>query len=218
LLRHVPKSPNSGHASYGRVRFITDHTDDPVIPQSGYRVETNFRAFDHYPSATETIPALDARVEFFQPISRTGSVVLIGTGGTTFGRNESGILLYFLGGVSTLSAYGSNEVGGNQFYLFRAGYLRDIFTLPPFVGKKVYAVAYYDFGKMYGDINESKFPNDVAAGVVAETFVGPLLIGGSVGDRRVVSRFPKGFDAFSIGSDIWTLCAARGVLSAALLD
>jgi NTE family protein len=172
----------SGQASYGRVRFITDHTDDPVIPQSGYRVETNFRAFDHYPSATETIPALDARIEFFQPISRAGSVVLIGAGGTTFGRNESGIPLYFLGGVSTLSAYGSNELGGNQFYLFRAGYLRDIFTLPPFVGKKVYAVAYYDFGKMYGDINESKFPNDVAAGVVAETFVGPLLIGGSVGD------------------------------------
>jgi NTE family protein len=35
---------------------------------------------------------------------------------------------------------------------------------------------------MYGDINESRFPNDVAAGVVTETFIGPLLIGGSLGD------------------------------------
>jgi|HubBroStandDraft_6_1064221.scaffolds.fasta_scaffold00151_32 NTE family protein len=173
---------HNGQASYGRVRFITDHTDSPVIPRSGYRIESNFRAFDHYPSATETIPALDARIEFFQPISRPASVFLIGSGGTTFGRNESGIPLYFIGGLSTLSAYGNNELSGEQFYAFRAGYLRDIFTLPPFVGKKVYAVAYYDFAKMYGDINESRFPNDVAAGVVTETFIGPLLIGGSLGD------------------------------------
>jgi NTE family protein len=173
---------NSGSASYGRIRFITDHTDDPVIPRRGYKLETNFRAFDHYPTASETIPALDARVEFFQPISGPASVFLIGSGGTTFGNHESSLPLYFLGGPSTLAAYGLNELGGNQFYQFRAGYLRDIFTLPPFVGRKIYAVAFYDFGKMYGDIKESKFPNDVAAGVIAETFVGPLFVGGSAGD------------------------------------
>jgi NTE family protein len=35
---------------------------------------------------------------------------------------------------------------------------------------------------MYGATNESKFPNDVAAGILAETVIGPLFVGGSVGD------------------------------------
>ncbi len=54
--------------------------------------------------------------------------------------------------------------------------------LPPFVGKKVYAIGMYEFGKMYGIPTETKFPNDVAAGVLAETAVGPLFVGGSLGD------------------------------------
>jgi NTE family protein len=35
---------------------------------------------------------------------------------------------------------------------------------------------------MYGAANESKFPNDFAAGVLAETALGPFFVGGSVGD------------------------------------
>jgi hypothetical protein len=42
-------------------------------------------------------------------------------------------------------------------------------TLPPFVGGRVYAIGAYEFGKMYGARNESGFPNDFAAGVLAET-------------------------------------------------
>jgi NTE family protein len=33
-----------------------------------------------------------------------------------------------------------------------------------------------------GAPNESGFPNDFAAGVLAETVVGPLFLGGSIGD------------------------------------
>jgi NTE family protein len=35
---------------------------------------------------------------------------------------------------------------------------------------------------MYGLPGASKFPNDVAIGILAETAVGPLVFGGSVGD------------------------------------
>jgi NTE family protein len=57
-----------------------------------------------------------------------------------------------------------------------------LLTLPPFVGKKVYFVGSYEFAKMYDSPQESHFPNDVEAGIVAETALGPLFIGGSVGD------------------------------------
>ena len=96
--------------------------------------------------------------------------------------HNNGFPLFFLGAPLRLSAYGTNELYGEQYYLFRAGYLRELATLPPFVGKKLYAVSSYEVAKMYGLSSESKFPTDVEAGVVAETAFGPLFFGGSVGD------------------------------------
>jgi NTE family protein len=171
-----------GRVGAARLRYLMDRTDDPVIPRRGVSLESNFRWFDTSPGATSAFPAMEARAGYFQPITRPASVFVVGEGGTTFGSKNTGIPQFFLGGASRLGAYGINELYGNQYYLFRAGYLHDLVTLPPFVGKKVYAIGSYEFGKMYGATNASKFPNDFAAGLLAQTVLGPFFIGGSVGD------------------------------------
>ena len=125
---------------------------------------------------------MDARLAAFVPVSRKSSVFATGEGGTTFGVRDTGFPLYFLGAPLRLSAYGTNELYGEQYYLFRVGYLHALLTLPPFIGKKVYVVSSYEFAKMFDFPAESRFPTDVEAGVVAETALGPLFIGGSVGD------------------------------------
>lgn len=172
----------SGRTGNFKFSLLTDHTDDPIIPRRGYRFDTVFRYIDTSPDATEDFPAMDLRFGYFQPVSRPGSIFLTGEGASTFGFSHTGIPQYFLGGPGRLSAYGTNELFGNQYYTFRAGYLHDLFTLPPFVGKKIYATASFEFGKMYGFENESKFPSDVSAGIVAQTALGPVFLGGSVGD------------------------------------
>ena len=171
-----------GRVGAARMRYFMDHTDDPVIPRRGFSVESNFRWFDASPGATSAFPAMNAHLEYFQPVSRLASIFLSSEGGTTFGSRNTGIPQFFLGGASRLSAYGVNELYGNQYYLFRGGYLHEIASLPPFVGKKVYAIGSYEAAKMYGAVNESKFPNDFAAGVLAETALGPFFVGGSIGD------------------------------------
>jgi NTE family protein len=171
-----------GRTGVARLRYLMDHTDDPVIPRHGFRGESNFHWFDSSPGATSAFPLLDARVEFFQPVSSAVSFFLSSEGGSTFGSKNTGVPQFFLGGASRLSAYGVNELFGNQYYLFRGGYLHQLVSLPPLVGKKVYAVGSYEAGKMYGALNQSKFPNDFAAGVLAETTLGPFFVGGSVGD------------------------------------
>jgi NTE family protein len=171
-----------GRTGAARMRYLMDHTDDPVIPRRGFRVESNFRWFDASPGATGAFPVLDTKLDFFQPVSRVASFFLSSEGGSTFGSRNTGVPQFFLGGPSRLSAYGVNELFGNQYYLFRGGYLHEIVSLPPFVGKKVYAIGSYEAGKMYGAVNESKFPNDFAAGILAETALGPFFVGGSVGD------------------------------------
>jgi NTE family protein len=171
-----------GRVGNAKLHYLFDHTDDPVIPRSGVRSETTFRWFDTSPGAASAFPSLQTKIEYFQPVSELGSVFVNGEGGSTFGFNSTGIPQFFLGGPLTLSAYGLNELQGNQYYLFRVGYLHDLWTLPPLAGKRVFVIGSYEFAKMYGATNESKFPNDFAAGVLAETVIGPLFVGGSVGD------------------------------------
>ncbi len=172
----------SGLVAGPRLRFLMDRTDDPVIPRRGVQIESNFHWYDTHADASEAFPALDLRTGYFQPIARRASVFVYGEGGSTFGRQHTGLPQFFLGGPQRLSAYGLNELSGDQYFYGRAGYLRDLFTLPPFVGKKIYAVGAFEMAKMYGAANGSRLPNDFAAGVIAETSLGPLFLGGSVGD------------------------------------
>jgi NTE family protein len=172
----------TGRVGQTRLRYLLDHTDDPVIPRRGFSAETNFRWFDQSPGANGAFPSMDLKLGYFQPIARPASLFLESEGGTTFGNQSTGVPQFFLGGPVRLSAYGQNEFQGNQYYLFRAGFLRDLLILPPFLGKKVYAVGAYEIGKMYGVTTGSELPDDVVAGFLAETALGPFFIGGSVGD------------------------------------
>lgn len=171
-----------GRVGQSHLHYLLDHTDDPVIPRRGFTAESNFRWFDQSPGATNGFPSMDLKLGYFQPITRPASLFVEGEGGSTFGTTNTGIPQFFLGGPLRLSAYGNNEFQGNQYYLFRAGFVHDLLTLPPFVGKKVYTVGAYEIGKMYGLTADTNLPNDVALGFLAETAVGPFFIGGSVGD------------------------------------
>lgn len=86
-----------GRVGDARLRYFMDHTDDPVIPRRGFSVESNFRWFDASPGTTSAFPAMDARVEYFQPVSRLASIFLTSEGGTTFGSRNTGVPQFFLG-------------------------------------------------------------------------------------------------------------------------
>ena len=62
---------------------------------------------------------------------------------------------------------------------------------------------------MYGFPNASKFPNDFALGVLAETAVGPLVFGGSVRRQRTSQMvFPTWTGILIIAERRPALCAA----------
>ena len=165
-----------------QLSYVRDHTNEPVIPTKGYYLQCRFYWYDTSPGATEAFPSLDLYTSFFHPILRKDSVFLIARGGSTFGSNGTGTPQFFLGGPGHLSAYGINELFGNQYFLGRVGYLHKIFTLPPFVGKQVYLYGAGEVGKMYDDPTAPRLSGDGALGLLAETVFGPVLIRGSVGD------------------------------------
>ena len=179
----------SGEVGAARFRFTTDHLDDPIVPRRGYLNELTFHWVNMSPGAPTAFPTVDARTEFFKAVSSPGSVFLVAQGGSTIGYELTGIPQYFLGGTAGLYAYGQNEVRGDQYFLFRAGYLHRLATLPPFLGSAVYAVTFYEVGKMYNAPGVSRLPTDGAAGVIVRTAIGPLLLGGSVGDTGHANWF-----------------------------
>jgi NTE family protein len=173
----------NGRVGALHMRFILDHTNDAVIPTRGYYLQSNFRYYDTYPNATEAFPALELTAQYFQPVLHRDSIFIITSGGSTLGYRNIGAPPFFLGGVGRLTAYGLNELLGNQYFVGRTGYLRKVFTLPPFVGKQVYAVGYGEVGKMYGDpFPAPRLSGDGAVGLLAETALGPVFVGGSAGD------------------------------------
>jgi NTE family protein len=174
---------SSGRVGEFHVLYTLDHTNEAIIPTQGYFLQTRFQYYDTTPLSLTAYPSLVQVVQYFQPVSSKGSLYFSGEGGSTFGSASLGTPAYFLGGVGRLSSYGLNELIGNQYFLGRTGYLHKVFQLPPFVGRQVYVTGFGEVAKMYGDpFPAPKLSADVAAGVLAETMFGPILIGGSVGD------------------------------------
>ncbi len=172
----------SGAVGALQMNYVRDHTNEAVIPTKGHYIQANFRYFDNFPGATEAFPSLDLYAAYYHPVSRKSSAFINARGGSTFGYSHVGTPQFFLGGPRQLSAYGLHELFGNQYFFGRVGYLYKIFTLPPFVGKQVYLTASGEIGKMYGDPSAPRLSGDGAGGIVAETFLGPVYLGGSVGD------------------------------------
>jgi hypothetical protein len=63
--------------------------------------------------------------------------------------DNTGLPQFFLGGVGQLNAYGTTELRTDQYFLFRAGSLHELWTPPPLVRNKVYVISTYEIGKAY---------------------------------------------------------------------
>ena len=175
----------SGRQGFSRVRYIIDHTNDPTLPRQGYLVQSRVEFYDSNPGATEHFPLAELRAGIFHRILKTNSIFMIASGGSTMGYRNTGIPMFGLGGPQRLAAYGTNEFLTNQYFLFQPGYIRRLKELTPLLGENVYLVTNYEIGKAYGAINatDSRLPNDFNAAVLVQSFIGPVVFGGSVGDR-----------------------------------
>jgi NTE family protein len=175
----------SGRQGFSRLRYIADHTDDPTLPRQGYLIQSRFEFYDANPGSTEHFPLAELRTGVFHRIRKTNSLFLIASGGSTFGYEGTGVPMFTLGGPQRLAAYGVNELLSNQYFLAQAGYIRRLKELSPLLGNNVYLVSDYEIGKAYGPVNQtdSRLPNDVNVAVLVQSFIGPVVFGGSVGDR-----------------------------------
>ncbi len=171
----------SGRTGLTRIRYAMDRLDNPIIPRRGAALLVDGGWMDAYPGAKSGFPSAELNFEAFHQLSEPASVYVTAAGGTTFGQREGGLPLFSLGGPARLAAYGLNQFLTNQYFYFRGGYLRRVADMPAFIGSGLFLDAHYEAAKAYGLPNAPTLPNDGVVGVIMETILGPVLVGGSVG-------------------------------------
>jgi NTE family protein len=183
-------SPSIGSALFGTLEGRLGTTsilynrlghDRPIIPRRGLDLHFRGQWYDANPGAHSGFPLAETRLSYFKPLNKPSSLFLSAFGGTTFTYHQTGLPPFSLGGGQNLVAYGSNEFLVNQYFLFKAGYIRQLSDLPPLLGEKIYAIATYEIGKVYDIPNVSSLPTDVSAALVVNTLFGPVLVGGAYG-------------------------------------
>ncbi len=176
----------SGGYGDSRIQYRLDRLDDPVIPRAGESFQGDFYWYNASPAAPKPYPVLEGEGEIFHKLNEPSSVFLDGSAGTTF-NYDTGIPEFSLGGSRQLVAYGTNELLMDKYFLFQAGYIRQMAKLPPLLGSGVYFLGLYEAAQVYGPpssmVNKaSGFPTDAAAGIVVNTIFGPVEAAYAYGD------------------------------------
>ncbi len=128
--------PNvSGRFGGTTLRFALNGLDNPVIPRSGQYMDISSVWVDANPGAAHSFPLSEGRLLKFIRLDQPSSIYFGARGGTTFGNQLVGVPPFSLGGPNAFAAYGQNELLTDQYYQFRAGYLRKVAKHPGSAGR-----------------------------------------------------------------------------------
>lgn len=185
----VPRVGNPALINYKGVekrafaRYEFDGTDSAFIPTKGFRFKGEAKHFFTSPGANKAFSQAEAQVSVFNTFGTKGVFFFDNSAGTTFNGTSSPFETFQLGGAGRLSAFRRNEFAGNHYFLSRAGYLREVYTLPSLLGGKVYLFGAVEAGGAFNKFNTSNIFTDINGGAVIVTSLGPVTIGASVGER-----------------------------------
>ncbi len=175
------------HGRYGvtSMRYRLERFDDPVIPRRGARVESTFKFYDTAPGTRDVVPTQELRLGLAERTSERSSVLLFASGGTAFSTRDTGFPPFSLGGPLRLSAYGTNELLTNQYFLLQPAFLYKLWEISPILKQNVYLLTMYEAGKAYDQTASTpKVAQDGTVGVLFQTVFGPMFFGGSLGDNQ----------------------------------
>ena len=186
--------PLEGTISEASLGWVHDGLDSAVVPRSGLRVELRPSWFFQSPGISGGFPQARLRVSFFKKIGGPNSLFLIGEGGTTFDETAPPAQQLTLGGPFRLGAFGQDEFRGSRLVFSGQGYLHQIGSLSGFLGGKLYAVGWHEIGSVFERAGPRDYLSVVSGGILAETLVGTMFLGGSWGEGG------RGKLYFSLGS------------------
>lgn len=168
--------------SFDKLKFTLHKLEAPVVPRDGMELNSKFQWHDSWLGSAHRFPTADADLGLFKSVNAAGSIYLKASAGSTLGFTNDGLPSFSLGGPLRLAAYGTNELLTNQFLYARAGYVHRVFVSDSLFGGGIYVTGSYELGKTYGLAGAPSLPMDATAGIILDYAVGPIFLGGSMGE------------------------------------
>lgn len=178
-----PLLPNiSGRFSAASVRFDYDGLDDSQIPTRGVRSNSSITYYFDAAGISGGLPQAETNFSGLFPVKGRYSALTFGAAGTSFGKTPSALQQFSVGGLFNVGGYGRDEFRGSNLLRGGFGFLRETYALPAFIGGKVYLGGWYEGGSVFEKFNLARYRQSATGGALMETPLGPIFIGGSLGD------------------------------------
>ena len=174
------------------LQAVVDTQDSPVVPSRGVYARARARRFAAAPRPTgdaSVISGLESPQRFsqaefdvsvFHSVGRRDRMFVRAAGGTSFGARPW-YEAFSLGGPFRMSAFDNEELTGSNFAFASVGYLRQLPRPPAWVGGPAYLATWIEAGSAFDRRADVAWHGDVSMGVIVDSIIGPVFVGGSVG-------------------------------------
>jgi NTE family protein len=174
-----------GRESFASLNFAFDNQSSPIVPTRGVRSLVSLRQYFDAPDPTvhpelfnndDQYTLLEGGTSWFRTVRATDRFFVRGEGGTTFGARPL-IDSFTLGGPLRLGAYNNDELHGDNYALGVGGYLLQVGRMPDVLGGNVFAGGWVETGAAFNDWDGSAWKTNATAGIIIESFLGPIFGG-----------------------------------------
>jgi NTE family protein len=183
---------NAGSEQTARLRFDYDGQDRAYFPSRGVRFSSTGAWTLDAPDATAGFGKAEAELSVAWRMARRHQATLQAAGGASFGETPPVLYQFSLGGPFRLGAYPPNALRGPNFLLGAAGYRTPLGRLPNLLGDRLFLTARLEAGSVFDSLQGAQLESSFTAGLAADTFFGPVFVGGSVGNGGVRAYFIVG--------------------------
>ncbi|GAB4460328.1 MAG: patatin-like phospholipase PlpD [Armatimonadaceae bacterium] len=178
----VPRVNGSYRAA--RLRYTFDGQNAAVLPSRGLRLIGETRRIESAPGTDRSYYQGELRASWFTPIRPQESFFIGGAAGTNSVANPSPFTEFSLGGTLNLSAYQIGEISGRNYLFGVVGYIREVSPGSFLLGGRTSVGTWLEVGNAWGSTfrqNPDALPVALTGSLVVESVLGPILVGGSIG-------------------------------------
>ena len=164
--------------------------DSPVIPSRGVAMSARMLYIFDGPVIDPPLPTARSSVHLaqfnttgtgFRTVRSDNRIFAVWGLGTSFDNSPLVVNQFHLGRPFHLGAYDLGELKGDHYYVGTFGYLHQLGRLPDFLGGSIYAGGWLENGDAFNDWGKATFRTQAGAGLVMDTLIGPVLVGGTAG-------------------------------------
>lgn len=172
-------------------RFALDRLDDAVFPTKGFALQANGYFVDEHLAGDRTYQKTWGGARFVKSFGRH-TFLADGGLGHSLDSDVPSYDQFTLGGFSSLPGVAPGKIRGSYYLTGNAGYRFKLGRLSPTLGDGIYAILRVGAGNAWPEANDMDLGDligTVAAGLGADTSLGPLVFGVGVAEDEDVAFF-----------------------------